>query len=42
MAKINKERLKGIIKKFKRKRILVLGDIMLDRYVWGTVKRISP
>lgn len=42
MVKINKKNLKNIIKKFKRKRILVLGDIMLDRYVWGTVERISP
>ena len=23
-------------------RILVLGDVMLDEYVWGTVNRISP
>lgn len=21
---------------------LVVGDVMLDRYVWGDVKRISP
>lgn len=25
-----------------RPRILVLGDVMLDRYVWGDVERISP
>jgi len=25
-----------------RPRILVVGDLMLDRYVWGTVDRISP
>lgn len=24
------------------KHILVLGDIMLDRYIWGSVERISP
>lgn len=24
------------------KRILVLGDVMLDRYVYGTIERISP
>ena len=23
-------------------RILVLGDVMLDKYIWGEVKRISP
>ena len=27
---------------FKGADILVVGDIMLDRYVWGHVKRISP
>ncbi|HLA84947.1 MAG TPA: bifunctional heptose 7-phosphate kinase/heptose 1-phosphate adenyltransferase [Thermoguttaceae bacterium] len=25
-----------------RPRILVLGDVMVDRYVWGDVERISP
>jgi len=25
-----------------QKRILVVGDVMLDRYLWGYVKRISP
>ncbi len=30
------------IRRFKGKRILVLGDMMLDRFVWGTVSRISP
>jgi len=25
-----------------RPRILVVGDVMLDRYVWGDVQRISP
>jgi len=27
---------------FGRKKVLVVGDIMLDRYLWGTVERISP
>lgn len=27
---------------FASKRILIIGDIMLDRYVYGDVKRISP
>lgn len=27
---------------FKDKRILVIGDIMLDKYIWGDVSRISP
>ncbi|MAE43367.1 D-glycero-beta-D-manno-heptose-7-phosphate kinase [Candidatus Woesearchaeota archaeon] len=27
---------------FKNKKILVIGDIMLDKYIWGEVSRISP
>ena len=30
------------LEKFKQCRILVIGDVMLDRYLWGGVKRISP
>ncbi len=25
-----------------RPRIMLVGDVMLDRYVWGNVERISP
>jgi rfaE bifunctional protein kinase chain/domain len=32
----------AIIDKFIEKTILVLGDVMLDRYIWGNVARISP
>src|SRR3972149_1871224 len=35
-------RIAEIMKRFGRQRILVGGDIMLDRYVRGTVERISP
>ena len=35
-------RITEIMKRFGRQRILVVGDIMLDRYVRGTVERISP
>jgi D-beta-D-heptose 7-phosphate kinase/D-beta-D-heptose 1-phosphate adenosyltransferase len=31
-----------VIDQFCRKRVLVVGDIMLDRYYYGTVSRISP
>ena len=27
---------------FKEKRIVVLGDLMLDEFIWGRVRRISP
>ncbi len=30
------------IKNFTGKKILVIGDIMLDEYLWGNVERISP
>src|SRR5215472_17577208 len=30
------------IQSFSRKKILVIGDIMLDRFIWGKVSRISP
>ena len=26
----------------RRSRVAVVGDIMLDRYIWGAVDRISP
>ena len=35
-------RLLSILDGFKNKKILVIGDIMLDKYVWGEVSRISP
>jgi rfaE bifunctional protein kinase chain/domain len=30
------------IRRFKNKKILVLGDVILDKYIWGQLKRISP
>jgi D-beta-D-heptose 7-phosphate kinase/D-beta-D-heptose 1-phosphate adenosyltransferase len=27
---------------WQNKRVLVLGDLMLDRYIWGDVERVSP
>jgi len=35
-------RLKTIIRKFPRVRLLVVGDLMLDEFIWGKVDRISP
>ena len=35
-------RLKKLIPKLRGKRIGVLGDLMLDRYLWGEAKRLSP
>ena len=32
----------GILTKIKGRKILVVGDLMLDRFVHGSVDRISP
>jgi rfaE bifunctional protein kinase chain/domain len=34
--------LRSFVKKFKGRKILVLGDLILDQYIWGPVSRISP
>jgi len=35
-------RLARLVGTFGRVRVLVVGDLMLDRFLWGTVRRISP
>ena len=35
-------RLKRLLPRLKGRRIGVLGDLMLDRYLWGTASRLSP
>src|SRR6202165_4314422 len=40
--KTNADRLKRLIPRLRGKRIGVLGDLMLDRYLWGTASRLSP
>ena len=39
---MNVRRLREILAGAKTKRILVIGDLMLDEFVWGKVGRISP
>ena len=34
--------IKGILERSEQARVLVVGDLMLDRYVSGSVTRISP
>ncbi|MHC4883953.1 MAG: bifunctional heptose 7-phosphate kinase/heptose 1-phosphate adenyltransferase [Planctomycetota bacterium] len=41
MPKYNQE-LAAAVPSLAAKRILVIGDVMLDHYVWGEVDRISP
>ena len=35
-------RFDALISRFASKRILVIGDLMLDEFIWGRVSRISP
>ena len=39
---MNKKELIKIIDNFKGKKIGVIGDLMLDQFIWGDVERISP
>jgi D-beta-D-heptose 7-phosphate kinase/D-beta-D-heptose 1-phosphate adenosyltransferase len=36
------QNLDSLIEKFSKVKVLVVGDVMLDRYWWGSVSRISP
>ena len=42
MDKILKNNLFSLIDNFKNAKILVLGDIILDEYLWGKANRLSP
>jgi len=42
MITFSSDRLEEIKNSFANKRIAVIGDMMLDGYFWGNVKRISP
>lgn len=35
-------RLASLVAAFRKARVLVVGDLMLDRFIWGDVRRISP
>lgn len=39
---LNKERAEEIVGQFRNYRVVVLGDVMLDEFIWGDVSRISP
>src|SRR5947199_10770872 len=41
-AKMKLARVEELLGLFSSKRVLVIGDLMLDEYVWGRVSRISP
>ncbi|HPX77096.1 MAG TPA: PfkB family carbohydrate kinase, partial [Bacteroidales bacterium] len=39
---ISKTQILSYLEKFKTKRVLIIGDVMIDSYMWGVVNRISP
>ncbi len=39
---MNKNELILYISRFKNVRVMVIGDLMVDEYIWGSVSRISP
>jgi D-glycero-beta-D-manno-heptose-7-phosphate kinase len=39
---MNQARLEKLIRQFPQQNILVVGDVMLDHFLWGKVSRISP
>jgi D-beta-D-heptose 7-phosphate kinase/D-beta-D-heptose 1-phosphate adenosyltransferase len=42
LAHAERSRLQGIVDRFSQKRILVVGDLMLDQFIRGGVSRLSP
>ncbi|MEK7830265.1 MAG: PfkB family carbohydrate kinase, partial [Acidobacteriota bacterium] len=39
---MNHQRAQQILSLFPNRRLIVLGDLMLDEFIWGEVRRISP
>ncbi len=42
MKKYTIQQIESFIHKIQQQRILVIGDLMLDQFIWGKVNRISP
>lgn len=42
MRSVQPDELKELMSRFDSVRVLVVGDVMMDEYVWGRVDRISP
>src|SRR5437773_6590535 len=42
MSQLTRSRAQEIIQSMRDRKIVVLGDVMLDEFVWGDVTRISP
>src|SRR5580704_9259309 len=41
-SNINKRTVEIVERGFHGQRVLVIGDLMLDRYLWGMVEKVSP
>src|SRR3974390_3854709 len=41
-TQLSPARAEQILASARRTRVLVIGDVMLDHFVWGSVARISP
>jgi len=39
---VKKDRIREIFKNFNNLNVLIIGDVMIDSYLWGKVNRISP
>lgn len=42
MSKYNIQEINGFFEKIKNLNIVIIGDVMIDSYIWGNVDRISP
>jgi len=42
IAEVDKMRVRDVLAKFPAAHVLVVGDIMVDHFIWGRVSRISP
>src|SRR3954468_4827819 len=42
MKDLSLKRVREILEAARNLRILVVGDLMLDQFIWGNVSRISP
>src|SRR5437660_2829637 len=39
---LNRTRVEQLLNQFAGRKIVIVGDVMLDEFVWGKVRRISP
>ncbi len=42
MFSLSQDKLKTILSAVRNKTVIVIGDVMIDEYLWGNVQRLSP